>query len=99
MMVSLIVHESHPTAYLEGQESALHSEVCTDVLVDSPCKLIVQFPGNNRHHYCKEPNDARNRNQVWSNIGPNRNAGLHPSFDSQFLNCLVDLVVLNGRIN
>lgn len=69
------------------------------MLVDCPRKLIIQLPCNNRHNRCEEPNDARNCNQVWSNVRPDRNAWPDPSFEAQSFNCLVDLVVLDGCIN
>ena len=46
-------------SYLECQETTLHSEVCANVLVDCPRKLIVQLPRLEGHHEGEEGDDAR----------------------------------------
>jgi len=69
------------------------------VLVNCPCKFVVQFPCNDGHDHCEEPDDAGHCDQVWLDIRPDRNALLNPSFRRQSLDGFVDLVILNGRID
>ena len=81
-------------AYLEGQKSTLHTEVGTDVLVDCPGELIVQFPCNHRQRTGEEGYDAGHGHEVRLDVDPDGRADLNVTFGSQPINSLVDLIVL-----
>jgi hypothetical protein len=57
--------------YLELEVSLLHLQVGADMLVDSPCKFIVQLPAYDAHQHGRQSNDTGDRNQRRLNDGPN----------------------------
>lgn len=89
---------SQTVTYLECKISLPHPQVCADMLVDGPCKFIIQLPANNAHQHCRQGDNARDRNQGWLNKWPN-------VFSKCFRNYLqgvvgiFDLIHLDGRIH
>jgi hypothetical protein len=55
---------------LECKISLLHPEVGTDVLVDTPSKLVVQLPANHSHQNSRQGDHAGYRNQKWPDFWP-----------------------------
>lgn len=98
--VSISLHTKFVSlwSYLECQETTLHSEVCADMLVDCPRKLIVQFPRLERHYKAEERDDARNCQKIWPDCGPDRIIR-QDVYRNQTVDSFFDLVILNGRIN
>lgn len=57
-------------AYLVLEEPSLHLKVGTDMLVDCPCKLIIQLPGFEAQYYTEKSDNTWHSDEVWSNVGP-----------------------------
>jgi len=89
---------------LEGEVTLLHAKVGTDMLVDAPCKLIVQLPADNAHENSRKCDHTRNSDEERSNGAPN--VRLHKLLicvlgliRRQGIIGIIDLVHLNGGID
>lgn len=56
--------------YLELEISLLHFQICTNMLVDGPCKFVIQLPTNNAHQHGRQGDYAGNCNQRRLNHWP-----------------------------
>jgi hypothetical protein len=96
------MHHQVERTNLECQISLLHPEVGTDVLVDTPSKLVVQLPANHSHQNRRQGDHAGYRNQKWSDLWPDiffseRLLGYRGRIRQSGIRIL-DLVHLNGGI-
>jgi len=57
--------------YLVYQIPPLHSQIRRNILVDGPCKFLVQFPGNEGERNGSNRNDDWHSNQKRSQVLPN----------------------------
>lgn len=57
-------------AYLIRQIPALEPQVGADVLIDSPGKLVIQFPGDEGHQDGAKSHQTGLHDQEWLDIGP-----------------------------
>lgn len=70
------------------------------MLVDSPCKLVIQLPGEEGHDHREESNNAGHSNKVWLDFWPDwSDAWLDESSICQLPNGLMDLVVLDRSVD
>lgn len=83
--------------YLICKIPALHSQIGADMLVDRPCKFIVELPSDNHHQDRAHGNDARNDNQKRLRFPPHvyRDGAFgHKHFDG-----VLDLLDLHRSVN
>ena len=83
------------TAYLECQETTLHSEIRTNVFVDCPGELIIEFPGHECHHAGEEAYNDWNGQQEGLDIFPNCGIRLDVLPSTQPIDSSPNLVVLD----
>lgn len=82
---------------LVGEVATLHAQIRTNMLVDGPCELIVQFQCNEGHQDRSKRNDTRNDDQKWLGLGPDNGTDLvHVGQDG---NGILNLAHLNGAVD
>jgi len=69
------------------------------VLIDGPGKFIIELPGNEGHDNGEESDNTWNGEQVWMHVIPDICFLVHVVQTLQGMDCLVDLIVLNGSID
>lgn len=91
--------------YLELEISLLHFQICTDMLVDGPCKFVIQLPTNNAHQHGRQGDYAGNCNQRrlnhWPDIFLDTKIGraLSNTKLPQEIVCVVNLIHLDGGVD
>jgi hypothetical protein len=83
--------------YLVGQIALLQSRVCTDALVDSPSKFIVQLPCLKCEHESSDSHQDRQSDQHGLNLVPE--IGGDKFLLVEVVGCVLDLVKLYGGVD
>jgi hypothetical protein len=83
--------------YLVGQITPLQSQISADVLVDGPCKLIVQLPGDEGKEESRNCHQAGQRYEHRLDIGPE--LGCNEGIGIEFIGGILDLVELDGGVD
>jgi hypothetical protein len=82
---------------LKGQIPSLHAEVGRNVLVDGPCKFVVQLPRRNREEASTNSQNNGYGNEKWLRLAPNCKVDI--GGPCQDYNRLVNLLHLHGAVD
>lgn len=85
------------STYLVNQIPVLQLDICTDLLVNRPCKFLVQLPSDDSETQRAYSSNDRKSNEIRPDVGPE--ILLDELQISQLLEGVVDLIALYGCVD
>jgi len=97
MMMMMMMTTKEQTTYLIDQIPPLQAQICRNMLVDGPGKLIIKLPGNDAHQYSAKGDDTGHGNQKRMHIAPEMTINLIVIVE--LADGIADLIVLDGGVD